>query len=168
MWLTGQHDVAFGTAVSGRPADVVGADSMVGLLLNTVPVRAHVTAATSVADLLDQLQSVRNDTLEHDHLALNEIHRVTGHDQLFDTLFVYENYPIDSAALLGVRELAITEFSNREYNHYPLSVQAVPGHELGLRVEFDTAVFDAAGIERLVARLRRVLVAMTADLGEES
>jgi non-ribosomal peptide synthetase component F len=87
---------------------------------------------------------------------------------LFDTLFVYENYPIDSAALLGVRELAITEFSNREYNHYPLSVQAVPGHELGLRVEFDTDVFDAAGIERLVERLRRVLVAMTADVGEGS
>ena len=168
MWLTGQHDVAFGTAVSGRPTDLVGAESMVGLLLNTVPVRASITPETTIADLLDQLQSVRNDTLEHDHLALSEIHRVTGHDQLFDTLFVYENYPIDSAALLGVRELAIAEFNNREFNHYPLSVQAVPGHELGLRVEFDTDVFDAAGIERLVERLRRVLVAMTADVGEGS
>jgi non-ribosomal peptide synthase protein (TIGR01720 family) len=167
MWLTGQHDVAFGTAVSGRSAEVPGAESMVGLLLNTVPVRATVTPATTIADLLDQLQSARNATLEHDHLALSEIHRVTGHDQLFDTLFVYENYPIDTAALLSVHELAITDFSNREYNHYPLSVQAVPGHELGLRVEYDTDVFDAAGIERLVERLRRVLVAMTADLGEE-
>jgi glycopeptidolipid biosynthesis protein len=162
MWLTGQHDVAFGTAVSGRSAEVPGAESMVGLLLNTVPVRATVTPATTIADLLDHLQSARNATLEHDHLALSEIHRVTGHDQLFDTLFVYENYPIDTAALLSVHELAITDFSNREYNHYPLSVQAVPGHELGLRVEYDTDVFDAAGIERLVERLRRVLVAMTA------
>jgi glycopeptidolipid biosynthesis protein len=168
MWLTGQHDVAFGTAVSGRPTDLVGAESMVGLLLNTVPVRANITPETTIADLLDQLQSVRNDTLEHDHLALSEIHRVTGYDQLFDTLFVYENYPIDSAALLGVRELAIAEFTNREFNHYPLSVQAVPGHELGLRVEFDTDVFDVAGIERLVERLRRVLVAMTVDVGEGS
>jgi non-ribosomal peptide synthetase component F len=141
---------------------------MVGLLLNTVPVRANITPETTIADLLDQLQSVRNDTLEHDHLALSEIHRVTGYDQLFDTLFVYENYPIDSAALLGVRELAIAEFTNREFNHYPLSVQAVPGHELGLRVEFDTDVFDVAGIERLVERLRRVLVAMTVDVGEGS
>jgi hypothetical protein len=81
---------------------------------------------------------------------------------------VYENYPIDTAALLSVHELAITDFSNREYNHYPLSVQAVPGHELGLRVEFDTDVFGAANIETLIERLRRVLVAMTADLGEES
>ncbi|MCC9187191.1 condensation domain-containing protein, partial [Mycolicibacterium mageritense] len=82
--------------------------------------------------------------------------------------FVYENYPIDTAALLGVQELAITGFTNREYNHYPLSVQAVPGHELGLRVEFDTDVFDSARIRKLVDRLRRVLEAMTADTREQS
>ena len=163
--LTGQHDVAFGTTVSGRPAEVAGADSMVGLLINTVPIRATMTAATTVADLLDQLQSAHNHTLEHQHLALPEIHRLTGHDQLFDTLFVYENYPIDTAAVSGVDELAITEFSSREYNHYPLSVQAAPGRELSLRVEYDTDVFDPASIETLIERLARVLVAMTVDPG---
>jgi amino acid adenylation domain-containing protein/thioester reductase-like protein/non-ribosomal peptide synthase protein (TIGR01720 family) len=163
MWLTGQHDVAFGTAVSGRPAEVVGADSMVGLLINTVPVRAHISPTITTADLLDQLQNAHNDTLEHQHLALNEIHRITGHDQLFDTLFVYENYPIDTAALSDDRELAVTEFTISEYNHYPLTVQATPGPELGLRVEFDTDVFDAASIEALIGRLQRVLVAMTTD-----
>ena len=162
-WLTGQHDVAFGAAVSGRPAEVVGAESMVGLLINTVPVRATITPATSTAELLDQLQRAHNDTLEHQHLALSEIHRVTGHDQLFDTLFVYENYPIDTAALSGVDGLAITEFTSRESTHYPLTLQARPGAELGLRVEFDTDVFDAASIEALIGRLQRVLVAMTAD-----
>ena len=142
---------------------MAGAESMVGLLINTVPVRANITAATTTADLLDQLQRAHNHTLEHQHLALNEIHRVTGHDQLFDTLFVYENYPIDTAALSGVDGLAITEFTTREYNHYPLTVQARPGAELGLRVEFDTDVFDAASIEALIGRFERVLVAMTAD-----
>src|SRR6201999_4201903 len=52
MWLTGHHDVAFGTVVSGRPAEVTGAESMVGLLINTVPVRAHITPATPTAHLL--------------------------------------------------------------------------------------------------------------------
>jgi glycopeptidolipid biosynthesis protein len=168
MWLTGQADVAFGTAVSGRPTDLVGAESMVGLLINTVPVRATITPDTTIAGLLNELQSAYNDTLEHQHLALSEIHRATGYDQLFDTVFVYENYPIDAAAFLGVHELAITEFSNREFNHYPLSVQAVPGHELGLRVEFDTDVFGAARVKKMVDRLQRVLEAMTADSGEES
>ena len=76
---------------------------------------------------------------------------------------MYENYPIDTAALSGADGLAITEFTSREYNHYPLTVQALPGDELGLRVEFDTDVFDAASIEALIERLQRVLVAMTAD-----
>ncbi|WP_439098168.1 amino acid adenylation domain-containing protein, partial [Mycobacterium europaeum] len=162
-WLTGQDDVVFGAVVSGRPAELPGAESMVGLLINTVPVRATITAAQTAAGLLDQLRRAHNQTLDHEHLALPEIHRATGHDQLFDTLFVYENYPIDTAALAGAHELTVTEFTSREFNHYPLSVQAVPGDELGLRVEFDTDVFDAAGIETLIARFRRVLVAMTAD-----
>ena len=70
MSLTGQHDVVFGTAVSGRPAELAGAESMVGLLINTVPVRATLTAATTAAELLEQLQRNHNHTLEHQHLAL--------------------------------------------------------------------------------------------------
>ena len=161
--LTGRHDVAFGTVVSGRPAEVVGADAMVGLLINTVPVRGHITPMTTTAALLDQLHRAHNHTLEHQHLALPEIHRVTGHDQLFDTLFVYENYPVDTAALTGDYELAITEFAIHQSTHYPLAVVAAPGEELGLRVEYDTEVFDAADIEALIGRLQKVLVAMTAD-----
>ena len=163
-WLTGQHDVAFGTAVSGRPADLAGAESMVGLLINTVPVRARITPASTTADLLDQLQTAYADTLDHQHLALSEIHRITGHDKLFDTLFVLENYPVDTAALAGGdHELAITEFTGREYNHYPLTVQATPGDQLGLRAEYDTDVFEADSIAALIDRFERVLVAMTAD-----
>ena len=148
--LTGQRDVAFGTAVSGRPTELVGADSMVGLLINTVPVRARLTATTTTVGLLEQLQHAHNHTLEHQHLALTEIHRVTGHDQLFDTLFVFENYPIDTSAPLGVDGLAITESTSREYNHYPLSVVVLPGDELGLRIEYDTEVFDPESIETLI------------------
>jgi non-ribosomal peptide synthetase component F len=144
---------------------VAGAESMVGLLINTVPVRANITPATSTADLLDQLQRAHNHTLEHQHLALPEIHRLTGNDQLFDTLFVYENYPIDTTALSGDHGLAITEFTSHESTHYPLTMQAAPGTELGLRLEFRTDVFDAASIETLIERLQRMLVAMTADPG---
>ena len=161
MWLTGRRDVVFGTAVSGRPTDVADADSMVGLLINTVPVRAQITRASTTADLLGQLQSAHNDTLEHQHLALSEIHRATGHKHLFDTVFVYENYPVDTA-LFRNNGLAITEINGREYNHYPLAMVVRPGNELGLRVEFDTEVFDAARIEQLTKRFQRMLAAMTA------
>jgi amino acid adenylation domain-containing protein/non-ribosomal peptide synthase protein (TIGR01720 family) len=167
MWLTGQHDVVFGTAVSGRPTDVPGAESMVGLLINTVPVRAQITPATTIAGLLDQLQSAHNHTLEHQHLALTEIHRATGHKNLFDTVFVFENYPIDPA-LFGTNGLAITEVTGRENNHYPLAMVARPGRELGLRVEFDTNVFEAKRIGALTKQFKRVLAAMTADEGQSS
>ncbi|KRQ18708.1 MULTISPECIES: non-ribosomal peptide synthetase [unclassified Mycobacteroides] len=166
MVVTGQHDVAFGTAVSGRPAELAGSDSIVGLLINTVPVRARATATTTVSELLAQLQSAHNDTIEHEHLALNEIHHIAGHEQLFDTLFLYESYPIDTSAFTGVQELAITEFVTREYNHYPLSVMALPGHELGIRVEFDTDKFDATQIEAVFERFERVLTSMVADASQ--
>ncbi|WP_162563708.1 non-ribosomal peptide synthetase, partial [Mycolicibacterium mucogenicum] len=161
MQLTGRHDVVFGTAVSGRPTDVAGADEMVGLMINTVPVRVTATAATTAAELLDQMQDAHNRTLDHQHLSLAEMHRITGQDRLFDTLFAYENYPLGPAASGGAGDLTITEFSSHEQNHYPLTVQAMPGEELGLRLEFDTAVFGAADIDRLVERFERVLVAMT-------
>ncbi len=166
MELTGQRDVAFGSVVSGRPAEVPGVDAMVGLLINTVPVRATITATTTTADLLDQLHKVRNHTLEHEHLGLNEIHRATGHRRLFDTVFVYENYPTDAATLSGADGLTITELANRDYYHYPLTVQAVPGNELELRIQYRTDVFDEAAIATLANQFNRVLVAMTTDLGQ--
>ncbi|MGV9799691.1 amino acid adenylation domain-containing protein, partial [Mycobacterium sp. NPDC003449] len=163
MASTGRHDVVFGTAVSGRPAELAGSDSIVGLLINTVPVRARATSACTVADLLNQLQGSHSDTVEHEHLPLNEIHHIAGHDQLFDTLFLYESYPIDAGAFSGNHELAITGFSNREHNHYPLSAMVLPGHELVLRVEFDSVAFDTASIDALCERYERLLVGMIAD-----
>ncbi|WP_198157790.1 AMP-binding protein, partial [Mycobacterium celatum] len=140
----------------------MGADTMVGLFINTVPVRARITAATTTAELLEQLQNIHNDTLEHEHLALNEIHRITGQDTLFDTVFAYENYPLDAAALAG-NELGIGDISVREYTHYPLTVQALPGREIGFRVAYDTDVFEADTIASLIGRFERVLAAMAAE-----
>ncbi|OBF01958.1 non-ribosomal peptide synthetase, partial [Mycobacterium sp. ACS4054] len=163
MGMTGQRDVVFGTAVSGRPTEVAGAETIVGLMINTVPVRATITPATTTAGLLAQLHSAHNHTLDHQHLALNEIHRATGHDQLFDTLFVYENYPVDPAAMLNVDGLTVAGFTGHESNHYPLTMQATPGTELGFRIEYDTDVFDAESIDTLVNRLQRIMSAMAAD-----
>ncbi|WP_156428044.1 non-ribosomal peptide synthetase, partial [Mycobacterium sp. GA-1999] len=164
-WLTGQHDVAFGTTVSGRPPEVAGAESMVGLFMNTVPVRAPITTTTTTSQLLDHLQNAHNDTLEHQHLALTEIHRITGHEKLFDALFGYENYPLDTAALADGKDLTVTDLTSHECTHYPLAMQALPGRELGFRVEYDTEVIDGDSIDALTERFERMLVAMTRDPG---
>ncbi|MFC8387146.1 condensation domain-containing protein, partial [Nocardia sp. NPDC057272] len=165
--MTGSGDVAFGMTVSGRPADLAGAESMVGLFINTVPVRAVVDPAHSVSDLIDQLQAEYNSTLDHQHLALSRIHRVTGHKALFDTLFVFENYPIEtSLAELGGDSLTVTDLQSHEANHYPLTIQVLPGDELGCRIEFRTDVFDEVTVQRLVTRLERILQGMVADPGQ--
>jgi amino acid adenylation domain-containing protein/thioester reductase-like protein len=163
MELTGQQDVAFGVPVSGRPTELAGAESMVGLFINTVPVRAILTPTTTTVDLLQQLQNARNHTLDHQHTALRDIHRISGHEALFDTLFVYENYPIDTGALSADDGLAVSDVITRDSTHYALVLQATPGGELGLRLDYRTDVFDAETIEALGERLQRVLVAMTAD-----
>ena len=163
MSITGQRDIAFGSVVSGRPADLVDADSIVGLLINTVPVRASVTTTTTTADLLDQLHNFRNQTFEHEHLGLNEIHRLAGQERLFDTVFVYENYPTDAARFAGADGLTITNLATRDFYHYPLSIQAVPGPELELHIQYRTDVFDEAGIAALVAEFEQVLTDMAAD-----
>jgi non-ribosomal peptide synthetase component F len=76
---------------------------------------------------------------------------------------VYENYPADAAALSGTDGLAVTEMTNRDYYHYPLTVQAVPGRELELHVQFRADVFGAADIDALIERFQETLVAMTTD-----
>nr|WP_170062193.1 non-ribosomal peptide synthetase [Mycobacterium angelicum] len=164
-WLTGQQDVLFGAVVALRPPDLAGVESMVGLLINTVAVRARMTATTTTAGLLVQLHDDHNNTLDHQHLGLSDIHRISGQVRLFDTLCVYENYPIDTSVAAGPHELTITEIIGREYTHYPLAMIAAPGPRLTLRIEFATEVFGPAGIDLLFARLSRVLDAMVADPG---
>ncbi len=161
--LTGRHDVVFGVPVSGRPADMAGAESMVGLFINTVPVRATITPDTRTTDLLRQLHDTRNLTVEHEHLALSEIHRISGQDRLFDTVFVYENYPVEAGLQLGDAGLVVSDISTHDYTHYPLTIQAMPGTELSVRVEFDSEVFDPATIDALVARFIHILTILPAD-----
>jgi acyl carrier protein len=160
MWLTGRRDVTFGSVVSGRPTDLPGAESMVGLFINTVPVRATATATTTAAELLDQLQRQRGRTIDHEYLGLAEIHRITGQRSLFDTVFVYENYPADAARLTGADGLTVTGLQNRDHYHYPLAIQAVPGDRLALHVQYRAEVFDDNHIEALIDRYQHLLVAM--------
>ena len=127
MWLTGQHDVAFGTAVSGRPAE------RCRRRLDGGPVDQHRAGAGQLHRRHHDRRLTRPTAPRqqpHPRAPAPGANRNPprhGHDQLFDTLFVYENYPIDTANLAGADGLAISEMTAREYNHYPLTLQAMPG-----------------------------------------
>ncbi|MFD0381680.1 condensation domain-containing protein [Streptomyces stramineus] len=95
---TGRDDVVFGCTVSGRSPELPGSDTMVGLLINTVPVRARLAPGLSLRALGEQLQDQRVGLMEHDHHALTDIQRTTGlQGPLFDTNLAFDNFPVNTS-----------------------------------------------------------------------
>ncbi|MEE4495899.1 amino acid adenylation domain-containing protein [Streptomyces sp. BE230] len=166
--LTGRPDVVFGATVSGRPPEIPGIESMVGLFINTVPVRLRTAPGETLAALLTRLQEEQGRLLGSQHLGLTEIRDVTGLDELFDTLTVFENYPMDDEALRtaqqGLPGLAVTGFSGTDAAHYPLTLTIAPGDALRITFGFRAAVLDREEVARTVARMRRLLTVMAQGL----
>ena len=144
--LMGRSDVTFGVTVSGRPADLAGSDGMIGLLINTLPLRLQLDPRERTADLLVRLQREQAALLEHQHLGLAEIQRLVGQGELFDTLTVFENYPLDKG-LLSWRAggLRIAGAMGWDATHYALSLLALPGERLRLRLGYRAELSAQAG-----------------------
>ena len=158
---TGSDDVVFGTTVSVRPPELPGSEHMVGLLINTVPVRVRLDPAESFAGLLSRVQDTQSALAAHQHLELVEIQRLAGASELFDTLTVFENYPGEAVADAGsgVRVTGITN-NGGDANHYPLSllVELVePGERLTLKLSHRPAAFGAEDVRQLADRVVRLL-----------
>ncbi|MFZ2174496.1 MAG: amino acid adenylation domain-containing protein [Rhodococcus sp. (in: high G+C Gram-positive bacteria)] len=158
--MTATDDVVFGATVSGRPPEVSGIESMVGLFINTIPVRVRVDAGESLIGLLERLQAEQSALFEHHHIGLPEIQQIAGIGGLFDTLTVFESYPIDRAGLTENSDLdglRVTDAQISDASHYPLSVLAQSDSELHLVLKYLPDVFSAEAIGRLGTRLGRVL-----------
>ena len=101
--LTGRDDVVFGVTVAGRPAELSGAERMVGLFINTLPLRMQLPPQLPLVELLQRTQGAQSALMAHQHVGLAEIQRAAGFGagsgDLFDTLVVFENYPVDRGAL---------------------------------------------------------------------
>ncbi|MFC3998912.1 amino acid adenylation domain-containing protein [Nocardiopsis sediminis] len=162
--VLGRDDVVFGTTVSERPADLPGADSMVGLLITTVPVRVRVDPREPVAGALARLRDEQADLLGHRHLGLAAIQRAAGGGELFDTLAVFENYPFDpDTALAPAPGLRLTPLAGRDATHYPLTLSAVPGECLTLRLDFRPDLLGRDHVRRLADATAHLLTEIAAD-----
>ncbi|WP_304452146.1 non-ribosomal peptide synthetase [Nocardiopsis sp. YSL2] len=157
---TDRQDVVFGTAVSGRPADLPGAESMIGLFTNTVPVRVRVRPGESAADLLDRLQAEQAALLDHQHLGLAELQR--GHGTLFDTLLVVENYP--DVPLDAGPGLSVLGTDGRDATHYPLGLTVIPrGGRLAVSVDHRAPAFGDGAARTVLDRFAALLTALAED-----
>ncbi|WP_230993975.1 AMP-binding protein, partial [Streptomyces endocoffeicus] len=162
--LLGREDVVFGATVAVRPVELVGAESLVGLCINTVPVRVRAGVGVPVSGLLSGLQETRGRLSEHQFVGLSEIQAAVGAGARFDTVVIYENYPVTPGAT-GEGAVRVRASGGRDATHYTLALTVIPGERLQVRWGYRPDVFDRDAVEVIAARFERVLEAIAADPG---
>ncbi|CDR05060.1 amino acid adenylation domain protein [Streptomyces iranensis] len=164
--LTGRDDVVFGITTAGRPPELPGVESMVGLFINTVPVRITLDQDETLATLLARVQKEHVRLLDRQYTGLTEVCQLAGHPRLFDSLVVVENYPMDPGAVCPPGTgLRVTDISGHDGTHYPLGLVVFPGESLRLRLDYRADVFDRATVESVLRRLSALLEAVVMDAG---
>ncbi|QXH69762.1 non-ribosomal peptide synthetase [Pseudomonas asgharzadehiana] len=162
---TGQDCVAFGATVAGRSAPLPGIEQQLGLFINTLPIISTFSAAQSTGDRLRELQALNVSLRDHEHVPLYDIQGWAGQQgALFDTLLVFENFPVAEALKQGAPAgLTFGRMHNHERTHYPLTLGIELGASLRLEFSYDRARFSARQVEQLAANLRHLLVQWVAD-----
>ncbi|WP_344174699.1 amino acid adenylation domain-containing protein, partial [Pilimelia columellifera] len=165
--LTGRTDVVTGITVSGRPPEVPGVESMVGLFINTVPLRVRLRGGETLGDLVRRMQAESLGMLPYHHLGLAEIQRLVGSSKLFDAPTVFENYPAGTRPETGADDrgsgqsaadqLRVTAVRGQDGTHFPLALVAAPGAELLLRVDYRPSIFGPDAARRIADRVALVL-----------
>lgn len=156
---TGERDVVFGAAVAGRPAELSGVDSMVGMFINSLPVRAGIDGDVPVAEWLRQLQARQSQARQFEHTPLVRIQshsEVPSGTPLFETLIGVENYPLRDTELVepgGTAPVTQRLLGGRFYTHYPLTLLFVPGDRLAVQALYDRRRFGEDGVRALVRQL---------------
>ncbi|MFI0780468.1 amino acid adenylation domain-containing protein [Streptomyces sp. NPDC021212] len=158
---TGRSDAVFGVTVSGREGE--GLDGIVGVLLNTVPLWTRARPDDTVGAYLSAVQAARVEAMEHEHLGLGEIQRASGHDTLFDTLFVLQNFlDMDAFAEMNARH-GITSVKADDSTHYPFTWVVTPGDRLTVKLEYRDE--DTENARRLLGHYLRVLEDLARSTG---
>ncbi len=162
---SGQDDVCFGATVAGRPAELPGVRDIIGIFINTLPVRVGIPDAEPVGEWLRALQRTQVEGRQFEHVGLPRLHAwsdVPRDTALFDSVVIFENYPIDEQSLTrgGVR---LTDIHAVETTNYPLSATVYPGERLSVVIGYDPAAFDPATVTRLAGHLDALLTAIISD-----
>ncbi|MCP3144587.1 amino acid adenylation domain-containing protein [Pyxidicoccus sp. QH1ED-7-1] len=161
----GEDDVLFGATVSGRSADLPGIEQMVGLFINTLPMRSRVEPGTPVLTWLAALHAEMLELRQYEHTSLARVQgwsEVPRGTPLFESLYVFENYPVDEAVRSGGNVLPIRDLTTAEQPDVPLVALSAPGERVELRLMYDAARFDPSAMERLLRHWNMALESMLA------
>jgi non-ribosomal peptide synthase protein (TIGR01720 family) len=163
----GRDGVCFGTTVSGRSVEMDDVDGVMGLCINQLPLMLRREPTQAVGDWLRSLLDANLALRQHEHTALGRIQQWIGvHEPLYDTLVVFENYPIDAAVTGGPGDaLGLTEVVSHGALGTPMSLIAMPSPDgaLTLSLEHARSVFEPEMVAGLLQRLTRLLDELARD-----
>jgi amino acid adenylation domain-containing protein/non-ribosomal peptide synthase protein (TIGR01720 family) len=159
---SGERDVVFGAIVAGRPPDLAGVENMIGVFINTVPVRTHIRPDAALLSWLESLQTQQVEARQYEYVSLVQVQgwsEVPRGLPLFESIIVFENH---LAATVGLApgdhaSLTIRDLRGIEQNNYPITLIARPDQGLALQISYDCRRFDAVVIERMLGHLQALL-----------
>jgi amino acid adenylation domain-containing protein/non-ribosomal peptide synthase protein (TIGR01720 family) len=157
---SGENDVIFGSVTSGRPPDLPGAETMVGLFINTLPLRVRVPLDAPLLPWLAQLHELQFELLRHQHAPLAEtsaLAELPYGQPLFETILVYENYPLGGQLLERMESLGMSELRAWDKTNYPLTLAVSPRPHPVLQLVYDRRRYSASAIEKLLGHLTNLL-----------
>ena len=163
---SGKRDIVFGSTVSGRPPTLDGADEMVGLFMNTVPMRARFSDDQLLLPWLGELQRLQFSMTSHETTPLTQILdwcEVPFSSRLFQTLLVFENYPWKEMLGEGDGSLEICELESGVTSDYPLAVLVKPDSEWTVQFIYDGQQFETETIDRMLRDFRTILEGFSVD-----
>lgn len=160
MHYSGEDDVVFGVVVSGRSTNLPGVERMIGPLINTLPVRMRVNGGRRISEWLHEAQEQGAAMRQYEFSPLVKVQgwsEVAGGESLFENILVYENYPIEETVEEEVGEITLGELRSVEQTNYPLTLLAVPGEGLVLRIIYEQGRFEDELIANVLKHLARAL-----------
>ncbi|MCU0287130.1 MAG: amino acid adenylation domain-containing protein, partial [Acidobacteria bacterium] len=166
-------DVVFGTTVSGRPSVIPGIERMVGLFINTIPLRIQSYPGEKAVDFLEKITAALKEREIFENTPLVEIKKqsVIGYEdvveELFDSIVVIENYPMNSRWSQEKNELIVNSYSMFESTHYDLTLGIELFDDIEINFSYREQVFVEADIERLAGHFTRIMKDIISNPGKE-
>ncbi|MDZ7949845.1 non-ribosomal peptide synthetase [Nostoc sp. DedQUE09] len=164
---SGEEDILFGATVSGRPPALANAESMIGLFINTLPVRVQVSPKQELLSWLQQLFAQQVEARQYEYAPLVDIQKwseISSNLSLFDSIVVFENYPLDETLAQPDLNFKIQNIQVFEKTNYPITLSVIPGRELLFKIAYqENDRFDAFSINQMLGHLQTLLEGMVAN-----
>ncbi|VXD10550.1 Non-ribosomal peptide synthase, involved in Hassallidin biosynthesis [Planktothrix serta PCC 8927] len=155
------EDVVFGVTVSGRPSELQDVENMVGLFINTLPMRIRLNPEVTVATWLEKIQQHHTQMREYEYSKLIDIQKeisASAGEPLFDSILVFENYPVDKSLKEQGRDFQVHDIEFYERTNYPLTLGVIPDDGLLLKLNYQTKYLSATAANILLGRLQNIMV----------